>query len=104
MRDSLVMSNLEGLDRYLSNLLPEAQWISIPMILKKLLSHFENEASFPPDQGTLDQVYLLAEGSFDSMINFDETKVRVSGILPDLSSSDAIVLLWVCCFYPSVLV
>ena len=92
MRDSLVMSNLEGLDRYLSVLLPEAQWISIPLIFKKLLSYFENEASFPPDQGTLDHLYLLTEGSFDSMINFDETKVRVSGILPDLSSSDAIAL------------
>ena len=86
MHDSLVMHNVKELQEYLSSLLPHSNWISLQRVLQEVLYEISPEEKFPPDQETLDQLYFLTQGQTESLINFEENKIRISGMLPDLSS------------------
>ena len=56
-------------------------------VLKQILYEISPQDQFPPDQETLDQLYLLTQGQTATLINFEENSLRISGMLPDLSSN-----------------
>jgi hypothetical protein len=86
MHDSLVMGHVQEFQEYVSELFPHSSWISLQRVLKQVLYEISPQEDFPPDQETLDQLYMLTQGQTESLINFEETKIRISGMLPDLSS------------------
>ena len=86
MHDSLVMDHVQEFQEYISYLFPHSNWISLQRVLKQVLYEISPQEGFPPDQETLDQLYMLTQGQTETLINFDETKIRISGMLPDLSS------------------
>jgi hypothetical protein len=86
MHDSLVMDHVQEFQKYISYLFPHSNWISLQRVLKQVLYEISPQEGFPPDQETLDQLYMLTQGQTETLINFDETKIRISGMLPDLSS------------------
>ncbi len=86
MHDSLVMSHVQEFQEYVSVLFPHTNWISLQKVLKQVLYEISPQSEFPPDQETLDQLYILTQDQTENLINFEETKIRISGMLPDLSS------------------
>jgi predicted RND superfamily exporter protein len=86
MHDSLIMSYVQEFQEYVSDLFPHSNWISLQKVLKQVLYEISPQEEFPPDQETLDQLYILTQDQTESLINFEETKIRISGMLPDLSS------------------
>ena len=86
MHDRVIMNHVKELQVQLSKLFPESNWISIQRILEEVLYEIDSNEEFPPDQETLDQLNMLTQGQTESLINFEENKIRISGMLPDLSS------------------
>ena len=87
MHDSLVMDHIQKFQGYISELFPYSNWISLQKILEQVLREISPQEKFPPDQETLDQLYLLTQGQTETLINFEENSLRISGMLPDLSSN-----------------
>ena len=86
MHDSIIMGHVQEFQEYIFHLFPHSNWISLQRVLKQVLYEISPQEEFPPDQETLDQLYLLTQDQTESLINFEETKIRISGMLPDLSS------------------
>ena len=87
MHDSLVMDHIQKFQGYISELFPYSNWISLQKVLEQVLREISPQEKFPPDQETLDQLYLLTQGQTETLINFEENSLRISGMLPDLSSN-----------------
>ena len=88
MHDSVVMGHALQFQNYLSKIFPQSNWISLQKILKEVLYEISPSERFPPDQETLDQLYILTQEQTENFINFEEDKIRISGMLPDLSSEE----------------
>ena len=87
MHDSLVMAHVQRFQDYVSEVFPYSNWVSLQKVLKQILYEISPQDQFPPDQETLDQLYLLTQGQTETLINFEENSLRISGMLPDLSSN-----------------
>ena len=62
MHDSLVMGHVQEFQKYVSSLFPHSNWISLQKVLKQVLYEISPQSEFPPDQETLDQLYILTQG------------------------------------------
>jgi len=87
MHDSLVMDHIQKFQGYVSEIFPYSNWISLQKVLEQVLHEISPQEKFPPDQETLDQLYLLTQGQTETLINFEENSLRISGMLPDISSN-----------------
>ena len=88
MHDKSIMHHVKELQNQLTNMFPKSNWISIQRVLEEVLYEINPALSFPPDQETLDQLYLITQEQTEALINFEENKIRISGMLPDLTSED----------------
>ena len=84
--DKEIMRYTEKLQKYIYEIFPHSNWISLQRVLKKFIYELDPSIDFPPDQEILDQVYILTQDKTRELINFEENKIRISGLLPDLSS------------------
>ena len=84
--DKEIMRYTEKLQKYIYEIFPYSNWISLQRVLKKFIYELDPSIDFPPDQEILDQVYILTQDKTRELINFEENKIRISGLLPDLSS------------------
>jgi len=87
MHDSLVMVHVQNFQGFVSEIFPYSNWISLQKVLEQVLYEISPKEKFPPNQETLDQLYLLTQGQTETLINFEENSLRISGMLPDLSSN-----------------
>ena len=86
--DSLIIGHVKDFQEYLFSLFPHSNWISLPIILEEVFYEINPLEEFPPDQEMIDQLFVLTQGETEGFINFDENKIRISGMLPDLSSDE----------------
>ena len=84
--DKEIMRYTQKLQKYIYEIFPYSNWISIQRVLEKFIYELDPNIDFPPDQEILDQVYILTQDKTRELINFEENKIRISGLLPDLSS------------------
>ena len=84
--DKEIMRYTEKLQKYIYEIFPYSNWISLQRVLEKFIYELDPNIDFPPDQEILDQVYILTQDKTRELINFEENKIRISGLLPDLSS------------------
>ena len=84
--DKEIMRYTEKLQKYIYEIFPYSNWISLQRVLKKFIYELDPSIDFPPDQEILDQVYILTQDKTRELVNFEENKIRISGLLPDLSS------------------
>ena len=88
MHNKVIMGHVKDFQNQLNNMFPESNWISIQRVLEEVLYEIDPNEKFPPDQETLDQINMLTQDQTQTLINFDENKIRISGMLPDLSSDE----------------
>ncbi len=88
MHNSMIMGHIKDFQSQLNRMFPESNWISIQRVLEEVLYEIEPDEKFPPDQETLDQINMITQDQTQNLINFDENKIRISGMLPDLSSDE----------------
>ena len=84
--DKEIMRYTEKLQKYIYEIFPYSNWISLQRVLEKFIYELDPNIDFPPDQEILDQVYILTQDKTRELVNFEENKIRISGLLPDLSS------------------
>ena len=88
MHNKVIMGHVKDFQNQLNNMFPESNWISIQRVLEEVIYEIDPNQKFPPDQETLDQINMLTQDQTQTLINFDEDKIRISGMLPDLSSDE----------------
>ena len=88
MHNSAIMGHIKSFQNELNRTFPESNWISIQRVLEEVLYEIDPDENFPPDQETLDQINMITQDQTQNLINFDENKIRISGMLPDLSSDE----------------
>ena len=88
MHDKEIMHHVKDLQNKLTNMFPQSNWISIQRVLEEVLYEMNPTIDFPPDQETLDQLYMITQDQIETLINFEENKIRISGMLPDLTSQE----------------
>jgi len=88
MHNSVIMGHIKDFQSQLNRMFPESNWISIQRVLEEVLHEIDPDEKFPPDQETLDQINMITQDQTQTLINFDENKIRISGMLPDLSSDE----------------
>ena len=86
MYDRSIMYHVKEFQNQLTNMFPQSNWISMQRVLEEVLYEINPEVEFPPDQETLDQLHMITQDQTETLINFEENKIRISGMLPDLSS------------------
>ena len=88
MHDKEIMHHVKDLQNKLTNMFPQSNWISMQRVLEEVLYEMNPTLDFPPDQETLDQLYMITQDQIETLINFEENKIRISGMLPDLTSQE----------------
>ena len=88
MHDKDIMHHVKDLQNKLTNMFPQSNWISMQRVLEEVLYEMNPTLDFPPDQETLDQLYMITQDQIETLINFEENKIRISGMLPDLTSEE----------------
>jgi predicted RND superfamily exporter protein len=88
MHNTVIMGHIKEFQVQLNRMFPESNWISIQRVLEEVLNEIDPDEKFPPDQETLDQINMITQDQTQNLINFDENKIRISGMLPDLSSDE----------------
>ena len=88
MHNTVIMGHIKKFQVQLNRMFPESNWISIQRVLEEVLHEIDPDEKFPPDQETLDQINMITQDQTQNLINFDENKIRISGMLPDLSSDE----------------
>ena len=88
MHNSMILGHIKDFQSQLNRIFPESNWISIQRVLEEVLYEIDPDKKFPPDQETLDQINMITQDQTQTLINFDENKIRISGMLPDLSSDE----------------
>jgi len=88
MHDKDIMRHVKNLQNKLTNMFPQSNWISMQRVLEEVLYEMNPTLDFPPDQETLDQLYMITQDQIETLINFEENKIRISGMLPDLNSEE----------------
>ena len=88
MHNKVIMGHVKDFQNQLNNMFPESNWISIQRVLEEVLYEIDPNEKFPPDQETLDQINMLTQDQTQTFMSFDEDKIRISGMLPDLSSDE----------------
>ena len=82
MHNSAIMGHIKNFQNELNRTFPESNWISIQRVLEEVLYEIDPDENFPPDQETLDQINMITQDQTQNLINFDENKIRISGMLP----------------------
>ena len=88
MHNKDIMHHVKDLQNKLTNMFPRSNWISMQRVLEEVLYEMNPTLDFPPDQETLDQLYMITQDQTETLINFEENKIRISGMLPDLTSQE----------------
>ena len=88
MHNKDIMHHVKDLQNKLTNMFPQSNWISMQRVLEEVLYEMNPTLDFPPDQETLDQLYMITQDQTETLINFEENKIRISGMLPDLTSQE----------------
>ena len=87
--DSTSLSSISLLHDFLENEIPNSQWISPLTILKAVAYQIDTSISFPISNIEIKELIFIANEGIDKFLNFDQTKMRISGLLPDLTSLQA---------------
>ena len=87
--DSISLSYVSLLHKHLEYEVPNSQWISPYKLLKSIAYEIDTSITFPISNSEIEELIFIANEAIDKFLNFDQTKMRISGLLPDLTSLQA---------------
>ena len=61
------MRHVKNLQNKLTNMFPQSNWISMQRVLEEVLYEMNPTLDFPPDQETLDQLYMITQDQIETL-------------------------------------